>query len=61
MKCSVKDIDPPKNTDSIPDENMAAVENLMAGQFLVDVSHNVTPSECFKEGSPVRRTDEFVG
>jgi hypothetical protein len=46
----------------VAEENSKAVDELLAtGQFLVDVGHDLIPSEGLEEGCPVRRANESVG
>jgi hypothetical protein len=46
----------------VAEENSKAADELLAtGQFLVDVGHDLIPSEGLEKGSPPLRADETMG
>jgi len=59
--CSLSSISLKADLTDIEKENMASAESMLAAsKLLVDVGHNLIPSEGLEEGSPIRRTNESV-
>lgn len=47
-------------SEKVAAENSAALEELAASQFLVDVVNDVVPAERLKEGMPFLRSNEAM-